>query len=305
MVRAGAVALRALTLLLLGMAAAACRDPTQVRLSLWTDVGCDKLHNTSIGVGSPLRIDAEAPDTTTDQCRADGTIGSLVVVPSDAQDAAFAIRVVAGVEAPAEQCAAPDYAGCIVARRALSFIAHESLELPIALRDACLNVPCEPTTTCVNGTCVPATLQATQCLSPNGCDESVLAVGGSGGAGGAGGAGAAGAGGTAGAGGSGGGGVLCPPAMPTSPSNCLQPGQWCPYGDACCQCLDMNCGRGWWCAMPALNNLACPNGPPAANTSCMASWVQCHYCDGPEPLRLTCTPNGWQPATPTNCPPAQ
>jgi hypothetical protein len=94
----------------------------------------------------------------TQDCDADGHIGSLVLVPSGDKDDAMRIRVVAGVSDDGglrpEDCAARDYAGCIVARRAIKYVAHESLELDIDLTSDCVNLGCDPEHTCLVGGCV-------------------------------------------------------------------------------------------------------------------------------------------------------
>jgi hypothetical protein len=53
-----------------------------------------------------------------------------------------------------EDCAARDYNGCIVARRAIKYVAHESLELDIDLTNDCVSLGCDPEHTCSLGGCV-------------------------------------------------------------------------------------------------------------------------------------------------------
>jgi len=206
---------------------AGCRDPTQVTVELSTDVTCadtpDGFRDLHIFVGKPgslrSRPDASEP---CDSARGED-LGTIVLVPSREDDAAFAVRVVAGVGVPADACVEPSYAlteeqqtegrGCIVARRSLGFLPHKPLRLPIVLRASCLNVPCDEDTTCVRGSCVSARVNLDTCAEASGCTEDSLGgagVGGSGGAGGgsggagAGGSSAGGSGGSGGAGGSGG-----------------------------------------------------------------------------------------------------
>ncbi len=162
---------------LLSLGAGACRDPTQVTLELRLDFSCSDLGTTAITVGSPGALESKSPTTTTAECDASGKVGSLVVVPAGADDAAFGVRVVAGFGGPADDCSAPAYGpSCIVARRALRFIPSESLRLPIDLRAACAGVPCDATETCVRGACVDARVDDPRaCASRAGCDEDDLA----------------------------------------------------------------------------------------------------------------------------------
>ncbi|MCC6558094.1 MAG: hypothetical protein IT372_34535, partial [Polyangiaceae bacterium] len=184
-----------------------CRAPTQVTVEVSTDVPCAELRGVTLTVGEPGALEALSPTTATDAC-AQGDprsrVGSIVVVPSDEIDDAFGLRIVGGVDGEADACAAPDYAGCIVARREMRFVPHTELYLPVVLRGSCKDVPCDATTTCVLGECVPAVvIDPGACVDPEACGEGSLG-GGAGGAGGAGG----GAGGSGGSGGEGGGALL-------------------------------------------------------------------------------------------------
>ena len=161
-----------------------CRAPTQVTLELRTDLPCASFRGAEIRVGSPGDAETREPVTETTTCNADGTLGSLVVVPSGANDAEVAVVVVAGANVdPALGCTAPAYApadaapgeGCIVARRRVHFIAHEPLRLPIDLRSVCVGVLCGPDATCVNGHCFQAAVSdPSQCAGGDGCGESSL-----------------------------------------------------------------------------------------------------------------------------------
>ena len=91
------------------------------------------------------------------------------------------MRIVSGVIRAAGECAQgggqpPDYTGCIVARRELSFVPHTPLTLPIVMRQDCVNIPCSAQQTCDNGVCVDDT---TRCTGA-GCSEITLLDGGMG-----------------------------------------------------------------------------------------------------------------------------
>jgi formylglycine-generating enzyme required for sulfatase activity len=192
------------------LAAEGCRAPTEVTLALRTDIDCKDFEGAEIRVGSPEKAELGDPVTEATTCNADGTIGTLVVVPSGASDAEFEVVVVAGRAVdPATGCKAPAYAapkkpgasvepGCVVARRRMKFLPHTPLKLPIDLRKACIGVTCDVDSTCVNGTCFQATFSDPSACEGDGCGEGSLTTptptrkgGGAGGAGGNGGSGGA------------------------------------------------------------------------------------------------------------------
>jgi hypothetical protein len=175
--------------------AAGCEAPTEVTLVLTTNVSCAtlKTQGTTITVGSADEIEDKAPVAVTDNCVASAsgvnTIGTFVVVPSHGRSDAFAVRVVTGVDRTASECAqgggqAPDYTGCIVARRDLAFVPHTPLTLPIVMRQDCVNIPCiaqgSEQETCVDGTCVSATITDPARCGGAGCSELTLLDGGAG-----------------------------------------------------------------------------------------------------------------------------
>jgi hypothetical protein len=109
--------------------------------------------------GSPgLDVESKDPSLTSAACEADGRVGSIVLVPNAAKDATVGIRVVAGLTRPPDQCAAAHYDGCIVARRSVTFLPHEALDLRIDLTNDCVGQACDPLRTCINGACADARL---------------------------------------------------------------------------------------------------------------------------------------------------
>lgn len=137
--------------------AVSCREATAVVIEARTNA--PRLRGTSFTVGgSAYETESAPPSTDTDALDADGTIGTLVVVPGSSDDAKLAIKLVAGVDRPPSQCKPPDYFGCIVARRILQYRAHERLRLPVLLDLDCKNVPCDAVSTCARGACVDATV---------------------------------------------------------------------------------------------------------------------------------------------------
>lgn len=158
---------------------AACRtaSPTSITLTIRTDLSCDDLKTVSVAVAAPSEVDAKPPGTVTTACtpldQELSTVGSLVVVPSGANDAEVGVRVLGGVTKIADRCTAESgFRGCVVARRLLRFVPEKEIEVTIDLRLECRDVGCDATTTCVAGaTCAPATLDGTRCVdAPCGAD---------------------------------------------------------------------------------------------------------------------------------------
>jgi formylglycine-generating enzyme len=158
-----------------------CRTSTQVTVELSTDVPCGELAGTTAQVGRlGPNLEARAPSVATTSCSASGRIGSFVVVPSGDRKDEFGVKVVLAHGGPSiTDCTVAEQnstklSGCISARRALRFIPHEELMLPIELREDCDSVLCEPTATCVHGTCVPATIPDNGLCRGAGCPDSTL-----------------------------------------------------------------------------------------------------------------------------------
>ena len=138
------------------LALAACRDPTEIRVTLTTTVPCDRVRGTDVFVSAAFD-DATAPGASTTACTGSGDIGSIVLVPSGSTSAKALVRVTTGVGKDPSACAesAADAAGCIFTRRRVAFIPHASLAIGIEMQSACIGVVCEPELTCNAGACVP------------------------------------------------------------------------------------------------------------------------------------------------------
>jgi hypothetical protein len=136
---------------------ASCLDPTEIEVVVSTDVACNVVtqNGVAIAIGKP-GDDSIAAAGNTHDCSSDGGIGTLVVLPHGIGDS-VGIRVMLGVDASVENCdESHAFAGCIVARRSVSFIPHRPLTLPIELQSSCIGKICDPSSTCFNGTCVDA-----------------------------------------------------------------------------------------------------------------------------------------------------
>lgn len=180
-----AMRLRAVLLLpaILGLAPmlVRCRAATQMVVEVSTDLPCDKHGGTSIAVGKLGALDARSPAATTSTCRG-GTLGSLVVVPSGEDDSELAFQVTTGVGVDPSTCAGASSATCIVARRQLRFLPHESVRIRVPMKQVCANVSCDPSSTCSEGRCVSATIDTARCADGV-CGEDSLGGGGADGGG--------------------------------------------------------------------------------------------------------------------------
>lgn len=149
--------------------AAGCQGATQVLLDVRTSVDCSdpaRWRGVAVYVGAPgLDVESRAPSLTTSECHPAGEIGTLVITPNGGKDDEIGIRVVAGITTNPEDCAAKNYAGCIVARRSTRFRHHESTSLVVALEAACIGNACDSARTCLNGVCVDARESSVQQLS--------------------------------------------------------------------------------------------------------------------------------------------
>ncbi len=149
----------------------ACLGATQIVLDVRTDVPCHRASTwkgVSISVGQPgVDVESRAPVLTTTACGASGEVGSLVVVPTGSNSATVGIRVVAGITRDPESCAAAGYDGCIVSRRTVTFLPHQSQQVIVDLTSSCIGQGCDLNHTCVIGQCTdPQT--ASPLVSPDG-----------------------------------------------------------------------------------------------------------------------------------------
>ncbi len=129
------------------LVAAGCQGATQVLLDVRTSVDCSdptRWRGVAIYVGAPgLDVESRAPSLTTSECHPGGEIGTLVITPRAGKDDEIGIRVVAGITTNPEDCAAKNYAGCIVARRATRFRHQESASIVVALEATCIGNACD------------------------------------------------------------------------------------------------------------------------------------------------------------------
>ncbi|MDC3961527.1 hypothetical protein [Polyangium jinanense] len=149
-----------------------CLDPTEAFVEISTNSSCGDLDSTGITAGLLGEIETRPYGTTTSLCQNNGEIGSIVLLPPESErEAPFAFKVVGSLGAPVETaCVAPAYGpGCIIARRAMRFVPHNSFRVPVRLSQACAGVLCPEAQTCVDGTCQSATVDPIDCENDDEC----------------------------------------------------------------------------------------------------------------------------------------
>lgn len=132
-----------------------CFGATEIDVELTTTVPCEQRIQTQLFTGARGTTDfGAAPAAETAECTtAEPRIGTLSIVPSGAQDAAFDLEVVAGVGVEASTCRPGHLDRCIVVRRRATFLKHKALRLPVLLSDRCIGVVCGQDETCDLGLC--------------------------------------------------------------------------------------------------------------------------------------------------------
>ncbi len=146
-----------------------CKDPTELILVVVTDVPHDPERNLVIYAG-PHAEATKVVARTQGPWGNDGSIGTLVLTPTGSKSSQLNVRVSLGVARNALSCSVNVPEGCIIARRKLSFIEHESLQLPIGLHSRCQGVQCEEDKTCnALGQCVSAEVNAEDCSNSGRC----------------------------------------------------------------------------------------------------------------------------------------
>jgi formylglycine-generating enzyme required for sulfatase activity len=158
----------ALGALAIGAAFFDCRAATEIRVEITTDA-CTEVRGTAIVVGHASDVDQRGPAATTNGCTRSrggdgsvGRIGSLVIVPSGAEDEEVGIKIATGLGKTWQECMGGGE-GCIVAKRTIRFSPNTKLDLPIVMSRSCAGVKCADGQTCDDGKCKSA-----QCGGPDG-----------------------------------------------------------------------------------------------------------------------------------------
>ncbi len=156
-----------------------CATPTDVHVTVFTDVGCDKGAQVSlVGADNVGDLAGKPPSSASTHCtpKSDGTqaLGDIVLRPLKGTSETMVFELMIRPDgASADTCNLPENAGsCIVAKREVHFTSHTELEMRVDLRTSCLGVTCaDPSQTCVRGQCTSALAPAS---CSRGCDESSL-----------------------------------------------------------------------------------------------------------------------------------
>lgn len=158
------------------LSVACAEDPTEVVVSVVSDVPCDASSVASVAVGAPGELGDRPASGTSTVCNPDGSRGDIVVVPKGSKGSEFAVevRIASQAGANVDDCTVSNgYQNCIVARRILSFIPGRTVHMRVDLRNPCLNTPCSQLTTCIaQGTskaCLEAKVDVSRCDGV--CDE--------------------------------------------------------------------------------------------------------------------------------------
>jgi hypothetical protein len=164
------------------IAIASCASPTEIHVTVFTDVACNTGAQASIVGGSSLSdLANKAPAGASTECNPapDGTnsLGDVVLQPSADKSAEVAFEFMIRPDgAPSDSCSDPaNAASCIIARRQIHFSQHTEISMRVDLRVSCLGVVCSGDDTCVQGQCVPA---ATTCTGASCTESSLLPIGG-------------------------------------------------------------------------------------------------------------------------------
>ncbi len=146
----------------------ACRAPTQARLVLTTDIDCALRPSFAAFVErTPAAAERRVtPQIVAARCTPDGYVGETYLLPADDGELTLGLRAVAAPQSTLDSCSrATGYAGCIVARRRLSFIDGQTIVLRVALLSNCNGTPCDEQSTCVRARqCRSSSVDANQCL---------------------------------------------------------------------------------------------------------------------------------------------
>lgn len=152
----------------LAVAGVACREPTEIKLVVTTGFPCSQLAGNTVSVRVGATALATGPVTATSSACTDQRAGTLVVTPSSNGDR-VTIEVMAALtpaSLDADGNCLEGSPGCIHARRALTYIPHRSIDLPIQLDSACAGFACQPNQTCAGHACVPIDCSGSACAPP-------------------------------------------------------------------------------------------------------------------------------------------
>lgn len=153
-------------------AVGSCARPTSLQLALTTNVPPAASARVAIYAAKGVEVESIGAQAVQETWDSTGNVGTLTVVPKDSEAGEVAVRVVLALGRDPDSCkvGTAQPAGCIVARRRLSFVSGEALTVPVRLHAQCNGVLCDADTTCnALGRCVSARIDAGACARPEGC----------------------------------------------------------------------------------------------------------------------------------------
>lgn len=159
-----------------------CAAPTVVRVEVYSDLPCDVGSPAVVVLGASVaELGTKAPSSVSARCEAGprgwSALGDVALAPAGADDAELALAVLQRVDGlAADDCARADLAPevrarCVVARRQLRFVPHQTVPLRVDLRQICAGATCPAEHTCVRGACVPARVAGGACAT---CEDTGL-----------------------------------------------------------------------------------------------------------------------------------
>jgi len=145
----------------------ACREPTQIKVLIRSDLSCAEASDVAINVGSASSAVENALSkgyntlalaSACDDRSGKADFGSVYLAPGQ-DTGAIVLRGTLKGQSPARCTKDSEFANCIVARRRFSYVEHTTLTMTITLDRACLNVPCGEDSTCQGGRCVSSVVE--------------------------------------------------------------------------------------------------------------------------------------------------
>ncbi len=161
--------------------ASACKPATQVIFEIKTRLPCDQRGTGYLAVGLSGEVENAPPARVIEACDDDNLlIGTYTVTPVGDRPrpvsfkVTLAVRDIDGrlVNGETDCTRSLGYAGCIVARRQVSFVRNQTIRVPVELYDACRGIACDQDSTCrASGRCGSSRVDPMRCSAEGECTE--------------------------------------------------------------------------------------------------------------------------------------
>ena len=125
----------------LGVCLMACMGGTETEVIVTTDASCSSISNAIVSLDG---------SQTVLFCSGAGDFGSAVYHPTSSTQTDVVVVATTDKSDPATCLASPGSA-CIIARRKAP-VSYQT-NVPVVLEQGCAGLVCDPTTTCMNGSC--------------------------------------------------------------------------------------------------------------------------------------------------------